>query len=58
MHNAGLVLTLDALSALGAQMREADKGRRGKKQRGGFADDQEEADPTKDMAKSFKKRRY
>ena len=40
------------------QMREADKGRRGKKQRGGFADDQEEADPLQGMAKGFKKRRY
>lgn len=39
-----------------AQMREADKNRRGKKQRGGFADDQEDAGDG--IAKSFKKRRY
>jgi hypothetical protein len=39
-----------------AQMREADKNRRGKKQRGGFADDQEDAGDS--IAKSYKKRRY
>ncbi len=43
-------------SLAAAQMREADKNRRGKKQRGGFADDQEDAGDS--IAKSYKKRRY
>jgi hypothetical protein len=44
------------ISLAAAQMREADKNRRGKKQRGGFADDQEDAGDS--IAKSYKKRRY